>query len=150
MRVNYSKEMEGKHIFDFMKQFASSSNPILIDYNLFKKHMFTAVKQLKDREDSFQNIKIKEFQKVIQSKIRKPVNLNPRKNPLAESDLEKFVEFDSKGRFEKSIKSGRLTEDLLSEVKSIFDVQQDSPTIKGRKDDSRRNVKRDINVTIPY
>ena len=44
MRINYSKEMEGKHIFDVIQQFASSSNPILIDYNLFKKHMFTAVK----------------------------------------------------------------------------------------------------------
>ena len=48
IRINYTKEMEGKHIFEFIKQFASSSNPILIDYNLFKKHMSTAVKQRKE------------------------------------------------------------------------------------------------------
>ena len=150
IRINYTKEMEGKHIFDFIKQFASSSNPILIDYNLFKKHMFTAVKQRKEQEESFYNIKIKDFQKVIQSKIRKPVNLNPRKNPLAESELEKFREFSPMGKFQNSIKSGRLTEDLLSEVRSLFDAHQDSPTIKGRKDDNRQIQKKDISVTIPY
>ena len=76
--------------------------------------------------------------------------MNPRKNILAESELEKFREFAPMGKFEKSIKSGRLTEDLLSEVRSIFDAHMDSPTIKGGKDNSRQNFKKDISVTIPY
>ena len=96
--------MEGKHIFDFMKQFASSSNPILIDYNLFKKHMYTAIKQRKDAIDSFHNIKIKNFQHIAQTKVQKPVNRNPRKDPLGESYLEKFREFNAVDKFEKSIR----------------------------------------------
>ena len=47
LRMNYTTQMEGKHILDFVKQFASVSNPILIDYNLFKKYLFTAVKERK-------------------------------------------------------------------------------------------------------
>ena len=40
--------MEGKHSFEFVNQFSSVSNPILIDYNLFKKHLYTAVKERKE------------------------------------------------------------------------------------------------------
>ena len=50
--------MEGKHTFEFIKQFASPANLILIDYNLFKKHMNTAVKKRKDLENSFNNVKL--------------------------------------------------------------------------------------------
>ena len=51
MRINYSTQMEGKHVFDFVRQFASVSNPILIDYNLFKKHLYSAVKGRKEALD---------------------------------------------------------------------------------------------------
>ncbi len=48
---------------------------------------------------------------------------------IPEAELEKFRVFNNK--FEKSIKSGRLTEDLLSEVKSIFnDPLPESPKTK--------------------
>ena len=47
LRMNYTSQMEGKHVFEFVKQFASVSNPILIDYNLFKKYVYTAVKERK-------------------------------------------------------------------------------------------------------
>ena len=51
MRINYSTQREGKHVFDFVRQFASVSNPILIDYNLFKKHLYSAVKERKEALD---------------------------------------------------------------------------------------------------
>ena len=46
-------------------------------------------------------------------------------------EMEKFREFN---RFEKSIKTGRLTEDLLSEVKSLFGEMPESPDLKPRKE----------------
>ena len=45
LRVNYGSEMEGKHILEVAKQFASEANIILIDYNLFKKWVATKIKE---------------------------------------------------------------------------------------------------------
>ena len=42
-RENYSKEMEGRHIFDLIKDYRSSSNKILVDYGRFKKWIYTIV-----------------------------------------------------------------------------------------------------------
>ena len=44
-------------------------------------------------------------------------------------EMEKFRDFD---RFNGSIKTGRLTEDLLSEVKSLFGDLPESPKVKTR------------------
>ena len=49
---------------------------------------------------------------------------------IDETDLEQY----KMSKFEKSIKSGRLTEDLLSEVRSIWEGQAESPTIKKKID----------------
>ena len=60
--------------------------------------------------------------------------MNPRRNHMQneiDPEMEKFREFN---RFEKSIKTGRLTEDLLSEVKSLFGEMPESPDLKPRKE----------------
>ena len=49
-----------------------------------------------------------------------PQSMNPRRNNTKDgqdSEMEKFRGFN---RFQGSIKAGRQTEDLLSEVKSLF------------------------------
>ena len=69
LRINYSTQMEGKHVFDFVKQFASVSNPILIDYNLFKKHLYSAVKARKEELNPTKK-KISALQQAIQARMR--------------------------------------------------------------------------------
>ena len=69
IRINYSKQMEGKHLFEFVKQFSSVSNPILIDYNLFKKHLYTAVKERKEALNPSKK-KLNALQQAIQARIR--------------------------------------------------------------------------------
>ena len=61
-------------------------------------------------------------------------------------EMEKFRQFD---QFEKSIKTGRLTEDLLSEVKSLFGDMPESPKLKPRKEkyNTGRNMQKDIAAT---
>ena len=41
LRVNYGADMNGKHMLDVIKQFASEANALLIDYNLFKKWIYS-------------------------------------------------------------------------------------------------------------
>ena len=51
--------MEGRHIFDLIKDFRSNSNKILVDYGKFKKWIFTMLKDAKKvkslRETARQN-----------------------------------------------------------------------------------------------
>ena len=63
---------------------------------------------------------------------------------LNEADLEQF----RVNKFEKSIKSSRLTEDLLSEAKSIWESQAESLTKKKDHLNSKADGK-DINFTSP-
>ena len=39
--------MEGRHIFDLIKDFRSNSNKILVDYGKFKKWIFTMLQGAK-------------------------------------------------------------------------------------------------------
>ena len=60
--------------------------------------------------------------------------MNPRRNYMKDNEdpgMEKFRDFD---RFNGSIKTGRLTEDLLSEVKSLFGDLPESPKVKTRQE----------------
>ena len=43
-RENYRQPMEGKHMFDLMKDFRSITNKILVDYNKFKKWVYSKLK----------------------------------------------------------------------------------------------------------
>ena len=63
-------------------------------------------------------------------------------------EMEKFRDFD---RFNGSIKTGRLTEDLLSEVKSLFGDLPESPKVKTRQEkyNTGRNHMKDIAATAP-
>ena len=45
LRVNYGAEMEGKHMLKVVEQFASEANTILIDYNMFKKWVYSRIKE---------------------------------------------------------------------------------------------------------
>ena len=63
-------------------------------------------------------------------------------------EMEKFRDFN---RFESSVKTGRLTEDLLSEVKSLFGDLPESPKVKPHREkyNTGRNHKQDIAATAP-
>jgi hypothetical protein len=100
-RENYSRQMEGKNMFGVIKGFLSITNKILVDYNKFKSSLFNRLKEhkraLKDRnDDSRQKARIIDI-------------------------LSTTKRDDMESRLNESIKNGRLTEDLLSEVKSLFD-----------------------------
>ena len=66
-RENYREEMEGKHIFDLIKDFRSMSNKILVDYGKFKKWIFTIYRDAKKERDN-KNDPTKEILKSLLSK----------------------------------------------------------------------------------
>ena len=77
--------------------------------------------------------------------------MNPRRNYMKDNidpGMEKFRDFN---RFDGSIKTGRLTEDLLSEVKSLFGDLPESPKVKTRQEkyNTGRNHTKDIAATAP-
>lgn len=46
-RENYREKMEGKHLFDLIKDFRSITNKILVDYGKFKKWLYSSLKKAK-------------------------------------------------------------------------------------------------------
>ena len=42
-RESYRDQMEGKHIFELLKDFRCVTNKILVDYNKFKKWVYTKI-----------------------------------------------------------------------------------------------------------
>lgn len=103
-RENYRQQMEGKHIFDLIRDFRSITNKILVDYGRFKKWVYSKLKRARK-------------QKKIESDPRGAL-LQSILNRTASQRDESLDEVQS--RLNLSIKNGRLTEDLLSEVKSMF------------------------------
>ena len=106
--------MEGKHIFDLIKEFRSASNKILVDYNKFKKWIFSTLRDAKKERD----IKNDPKKEILKSLLNKTTST--RKSVA--DDEKSRAELDSmKQRLDQSMRRGRLTEDLLSEVASFFE-----------------------------
>lgn len=87
--------MEGKHTFDLIKEFRSTSNKILIDYGKFRKWLQTAVKKRADLKKQ-------------------------QARPGILTKLESGDYQEAKSRLDASLKHGTLTEDLLSSVRDII------------------------------
>ena len=94
--------MHGKHLFGLIKEFRSATNKILVDYNKFKKWIYSKLlTQKKTDKDQIAGLASKRamIEEVLGSKGSEHIE----------------------SRLGRSIKSGgRLNEDLLTEVRSLF------------------------------
>ena len=102
-RENYREQMVGRHIFGLVKEFRSATNKILVDYNRFKKWVYSNLTSRRKKE-----------QRQMKFWSRKE-SLEKMLNKSRQADTASAVE----SKFDRSLKSGgRLTEDLLTEVRS--------------------------------
>ena len=101
-RENYREQMHGKHLFGLIKEFRSATNKILVDYNKFKKWIYSKLlTQKKTDKDQIAGLASKRamIEEVLGSKGSEHIE----------------------SRLGRSIKSGgRLNEDLLTEVRSLY------------------------------
>ena len=99
-------------MFGLVKEFRSATNKILVDYNRFKKWVYSNLTSRRRKE-----------QRQMKFWSRKE-SLEKMLNKSRQADTASAVE----SKFERSLKSGgRLTEDLLTEVRSYVRTNSQSP-----------------------
>ena len=108
-RENYSQQMQGKHLFGQLKNFCAKTNKILVDYNKFKKWLFSNLKKIKrgEKELSIAAEPSTKIEGVLKDLV------DPNSNKISHADV-------IKSKLNESIKKGRFTEDLFNEVQNII------------------------------
>ena len=106
-------------MFDVIKDFRSLTNKLLIDYNKFKKWLYSGM-QRRRRAEKLNRI---DPRRAIVQDLVSHAGRAPSGNGSVPKEFDRLQH-----KLNKSNEGGRLTEDLLSEVKNVIQARNLSPT----------------------